>query len=41
MSAEVIEAQLHHQIGSSVTRAYMRSDFLERECICCNGGRSF
>ncbi|WP_159445304.1 tyrosine-type recombinase/integrase [Nitratiruptor tergarcus] len=29
MSAEVIEAQLHHQIGSSVTRAYMRSDFLE------------
>ena len=28
-SVEVIESQLAHSIGSSVTRAYMRSDFLE------------
>jgi len=28
-SAEVIETQLAHVIGSKVTRAYMRSDFLE------------
>jgi len=28
-SAEVIEAQLHHAFGTAVTRAYMRSDFLE------------
>ena len=28
-SAEVIEAQLGHKIGNKVTRAYMRSDFLE------------
>jgi len=28
-SAEVIETQLAHSIGNKVTRAYMRSDFLE------------
>jgi len=28
-SAEVIEAQLAHAIGNTVTRAYMRSDFLK------------
>ena len=28
-SVEVIESQLSHSIGNSVTRAYMRSDFLE------------
>jgi len=28
-SSEVIETQLAHVIGSKVTRAYMRSDFLE------------
>ena len=27
--AEVIEAQLAHKFGNNVTRAYMRSDFLE------------
>ncbi len=28
-NAEIIEAQLGHKIGNKVTRAYMRSDFLE------------
>ena len=28
-SAEAIEAQLHHTIGNSVMRSYMRSDFLD------------
>ena len=28
-SIEVIEAQLHHTIGSKVTQSYLRSDFLE------------
>jgi integrase len=28
-SAEIIESQLAHSIGNKVTRAYMRSDFLE------------
>jgi integrase len=28
-SAEVIESQLAHKVGSKVTRAYLRSDFLD------------
>jgi integrase len=28
-SAEVIETQLAHKMGSKITRAYLRSDFLE------------
>jgi integrase len=28
-SSEVIETQLAHSVGNKVTRAYMRSDFLE------------
>jgi integrase len=28
-SSEVIETQLSHSVGNKVTRAYMRSDFLE------------